>query len=720
MKWQKVTSLFIISSFLFQLTGCFHETATTIQAAESIELLEPVNAQVNSESCEYRNLYDATILSSYVIPYTKEYSFSKDVFFDHYMIYPGQSVTAGGQLIRTNTESIEKQIEDLDLTLEQLDASHEKYLSNIEDQINEKLFYSGVKANQDGETLEVQLMCSDIWTLRLQKEQSEELYQLDSEYYEGVKESLLTEKANNSLSSSMAGTVVSIAPLKNGDKILQDKPVISVGDPTTKLLRCEYISSQALSKAEEIYAIIDGEKYEIENIPVSSEEYNRLSSKGETVYSTFSFLSDSSNVFPGDYAVLVLINEERFHCLTVPNSSLHKDEMGNYVYVMENGTSTYRQVHTGMSDGVYTEIIDGLSEKEEVLVDQAITHKDETAILKSGEFHTQFESVGEAYYPSQKKVTNEIAYGTVYFVSYEAPLYSHVNTGDTIATITVSPNDLSLDRKSREMERLKEQLTDLDETWGDLCNDYYDLYGKDPDDEVGLHSISHSLALNRQSYTDLEEQITDLQEEIDEIQSAYQTTKIKAASSGIITEQLMLENQEIIPKGAVIAVISDESSCFIKVDNTNQLLNYGNQVTITYTDPERNTQTIEGEVVTVSNLATSTQLQSETVLVRIPEETVSGITQALMLPEGFRYEDLQSSWFDDWRKMFRVKSNVREMEHVCTVPKEAVWEINGKTYVFLKNPDGTIISQSFLSGGHDAENYWVIEGLQEGDVVCLK
>ena len=34
--------------------------------------------------------------------------------------------------------------------------------------------------------------------------------------------------------------------------------------------------------------------------------------------------------------------------------------------------------------------------------------------------------------------------------------------------------------------------------------------------------------------------------------------------------------------------------------------------------------------------------------------------------------------------------------------------------------DGTYVNQNILVGGNDAKNYWVLDGLEEGMVVCLE
>lgn len=722
MKMKKQLSLFLLATLCISTIACGKQSPLPASNEEEIELLEPVNAAVSTEAAAYRNLYDATIYSSYVVPYTEEYSFAKDTKFDHFGAYPGQNVSKGSALIYSNTDDIDKQLEGLDKTVENLEKSLENYNWNIDDQIDEKLFYSSLNYERFGDTVDVQLMCHDVFSLRLQKEQYKALYDLDHEHYLNQIANLKKEKQDNALSSYMDGCVVSMASYSQGSKVSRDIPIVAVGNMNQKILRSEYINNATISKAKDLYAIVDGVRYEIENQSISSEEYSKLTAKGETVYSSFTFVGETPDIQIGDYAALILVKDLRIQCLSVPNSAIHKDENGSFVYVMENGSPVNHTIRTGMSDGVYTEVIEGIRLNDMILLDKAPEYSDTTAKVSHGDFHTDFNSKGEAYYPSQTSVINEIEYGTVYYISYEAALYQHVNKGDTIATVTVSPNSIELDRKNTELGRLKERREDIDTAWKEICDESYKAYAErdyQPDKEAD-HVVQHDIKLNRKSAEQMDAQIKDLEDEIAKIQAAYNTTKIVAPASGIIIQQAQYADHDIIPYDSVLAVIANESSCFISVDNTNQLLNCGNEVTISYSDEDRNSHSLTGTVVTVANLATSNAMNSETVLVSIPAEAVADITAALILPPGMKFDDYNASWFDDWRKMFTIKAEVRQMNGVLTVPKNAVWEISGKTYVYVKNSDGSVVASSFISGGHDSNNYWIVDGLEEGTEVCLK
>ncbi|MBA7640432.1 hypothetical protein ES703_48097 [subsurface metagenome] len=66
-----------------------------------------------------------------------------------------------------------------------------------------------------------------------------------------------------------------------------------------------------------------------------------------------------------------ILVDERTDVLLVPNSAITSQEGKMYVQVMSpDGTSKERAIQTGISDWQFTEVTDGLSEGEQVVVPQ--------------------------------------------------------------------------------------------------------------------------------------------------------------------------------------------------------------------------------------------------------------------------------------------------------------------------------------------------------------
>jgi HlyD family secretion protein len=67
-------------------------------------------------------------------------------------------------------------------------------------------------------------------------------------------------------------------------------------------------------------------------------------------------------------AVISIVTDTREDVLVVPNRALRRDRDGTFVEVLRNGTPARANVVTGISNDVYTEIIEGLEEGDPVVV----------------------------------------------------------------------------------------------------------------------------------------------------------------------------------------------------------------------------------------------------------------------------------------------------------------------------------------------------------------
>ena len=169
--------------------------------------------------------------------------------------------------------------------------------------------------------------------------------------------------------------------------------------------------------------------------------------------------------------------------------------------------------------------------------------------------------------------------------------------------------------------------------------------------------------------------------------------------------------EEVVKPGAAIACIADVDSSYLMVENTNQILNYGTELEIrctTWTDEGEETLTVPGMVVSVANPGVSSDLYSEYAIVKFME------------PLG----DIAMSYLNDrgeWRRIdFKVTGTALSWDNVVMVPNSAVTNIDGHMYVNVVQEDGNIVARSFVAGGNDLYNYWVIDGLEEGMTVCYE
>ena len=723
---RKSVTLLLIGSMLLSLAGCSVGAGSTEPAkvSEEIELIEPVNAEVSFEEAAVRNLYAASVYAATVVPYVREYAAEYAFAFGSYGAYPGETVKAGQQLISSNTESIDEQIkakrEFIASMQEEYQEFVEKQQKSLEEyrrqETNAKWAYEQYENVAEPEKIPAEDGNGDMvenpkyaaWramydrfmgdyriakhaadTIELGLQQRKDLYELDLAHQKYLLKTLQQNRQNAMITSNMDGEIVALTEFGNNRWLSADQPVVAVGDLNKKILKCDYINKNTIKNAQEVYALVDGVKYQVEYEAMSSDEYARQSANGGKVYSTF-YLPEGTGeeIQVGDYAVITVISKRYENVLSIPKGSIRKDEMGSFVYLYQDGKSIRANIQTGYSDGTYTEILSGLKEGDKVLYTAAQKlDGSKTVKIGRGEFHTDFSERAELTYSNSEELKNPIENGTTYFGEYQVKLFQHVNKGDVIATVRVEADNIALSRNETRLTRLQERLADFrKENEKDAGEEYY------------LESVKN-----------YEEQIADIQKTIAQQKKDFATKQIVAQKTGVI---LRMDNnlvkESIVQKNATIAVIADESSCYVQVEDANQMLQYGNMVTVEYADAEQKPQKITCKVVTMSKVGVGRELQTDTKKILLPEEAVEDVLQGA----------LAGDWWDRFR--YTVSAKTRTMDNVLIVPKAAVYDNAGKTYVYIKDENGKVKAQFFVSGGYNDSYYWVVEGLTEGMEICSK
>ena len=697
-------------------SGCGQEQEAYI---ENVELLEPVGVAVSYETAARRNLYDVQVFSGLVCPYVEEYELEDAGVFAAYDAYPGDTVRRGSTLLHANTENIDKQIENQEKSIADMEESYREFLEENEKSLqeykNDQKYYTTVMGNlerqkpeqyEEGtlqETDEYREWYSGRWgflwcdgelrktnqaVMELEEaiKERKELYELDHAYSLLQLKRLKEDKGNGTLKSGMAGNVAGIFFFSEGDWMMGDYPLMAVCDTSKVDIRCDYISRTIIQRSEDVYAIVNGKRYEVEYEVIEAEEYRKLEEQNGVVYTTFHVISDAGELEMGAFAVIVVKNRTRENVITVPKDAVNKDGNIRYVYRVTDSGNEYTTVSVGMTDGLYTEILSGVQEGDKILTDQAVTAGEGTVTVQRGRMGSTFSEAGYLYYPSTEAVANPVEYGTCYFVKSLVNLYQHVQKGEVLAQIRVVPDEAEIGRNEQKLIRERERLEDLK--------------------KKGVEG-------NEKLIKQMEKSIQDLEELINHMKSDAKLTEIKAPRSGIITVAPTWwsgpEEDSLLGRGEVLYVVADESVSYVFVEDPNSQLTYGNVAQIGYSDREGNQYQITGDVVTLNKRTLSARLVADGALIKIDPKDIGGIAGSV--------ENMNGLWT---RSSFRVTVQTRTMDNVLVVPRSAVTESGGRTYVKVRLESGEIQYRSFIAGGYDATNYWVVEGLTEGMELCLK
>ena len=700
MKKNKLFVILLIGVItLANLSGCAEKT---VSSSSNITLLNPANASVNSLKPSYRNLYQYQTYAGTIYPAITEYSFGKNVNFNKYCFFPGEQVQIGDILAKADDTQIATQIENLEDTMERLEESYNDDINEINKQLNKKLetkqdtmdwaaiaLGEADRLNRDLSILEI-----EIDELRQRLENRELLYEIDDQYYSNKIANLKKDAGEENVLSLQDGLVVSINDYSIGDYISKGTNVVAIADTSQKILQCEYIMEKTIKNATRYYATINGEQYDVTYIPYEAEEYNSLIASGETVYSKFLIDDPEDQITFGSLGVIALIESEEESCLSIPASAIHKDEEGYYVYCIVDGENEKTYVTTGYTDKVYTQILEGVNEKDQILLTDYTSYGDNTQVLKTGDFVNDYTGSGYLTYPDYTMITNEIEYGTVTLTEICVGLYSVVEKGDVVAKVSVQRDEIETEENQLKMKRLKERKQDLLDQLNEPNN------GLSQEERTRL---TDQIAARQES-------IDELKEEMDKIDAVCSTTEIRAAASGIVIWESDKKSGAVVNKNEDLVLTASEDTCYLAISNSNQVLSYGNILQIEYTDESDVKNTAEGVVVTVSQNALSSGAGSNYACIKVPLDVLLKMNPTTASAYGNYL-----MWIS-----YNVSGTPRNMDHVLLVPKRAVTSTNGQLYVNVVDENGEIRAISFISGGYDVENYWVLEGLEEGMTICLE
>ncbi len=707
-----IKTLLGISLTATLLCGCM-STDVDDGRNEAITLEEPQGVTATYVVIEKKNLYSDVIYTATVGPRVQEYAFENEQVFKKYGANPGATVQKGSTLIYCDTKDILEQIEDMEEEIATMEADYAYDMRLLEEDLKdakkeEEKKYKETVDMYDIEPAEFSKAEHDLWDAQIiQKNglyeramqarakveesilEKQQLYELDHAYKEECLRRLNEKKENTFIASGMTGEVVACAFYADGDKLPKNRSMMAVGDMNTRLLKTEYISKSTIVKALDLYALVDGVRYEIEYENMEPEEYSRRTSQGETVYTTFRLIDENKQVQVGDFATIVLVQDKRENVPCVPLDAVKKEDDGYYVYLYDGDTSTYVPVTLGMRDDVYAEVLSGLEVGDKVLSNQGTKKGKKTATLSYGESVTDVEMSGFLYYPFSEWVTNPAKMGTCYVKKVYVTNYQQVKKGQQLASIEIIPDTIEIQRLSRQIQRMDERFLDMEAEMERL---------KELQEDT--KSIIRSMNANRNAREKLDEKRQ-------KMASYSGIISLTAPFNGIVTQaDSVKEGDLLLPDAKVIQVANDALS-YILIQDEKHTLNYGNKAMIQYTDANGDKAEAEGKVVSAGPNFLSKEMVNDWALVSIPKEIASSMAGVTLGSTG--------SW---GRNSFRAEITLRSTENVLLVPKSAVTLKNKSTYVNVVLSDGSIQQRAFVAGGSDTNNYWVVEGLTEGMTIC--
>ena len=319
--------------------------ACSSKKQERPELLEPVNAKLESALVERRDLSDITLYSAQLLPEIIEMGFEDDGYLNEVYVGAGDKVGEGTVLASLVGHDYNT-IKDMESELADIKEEFEEKFRELEIEIELQRL-----AGRDTEELELEL--------KHQREREELAIEEKEAKLAAMKEN---DIGYNYITAPSDCTVMAVTNTRAGGYLAGGSPVVAIDGGGKLSLTCDFINENTIRHAHSYYAVIRGERYEIEYQAYTKDELRIMSANSVSPVSRFEIKGDTSGLNAGDYALVIYVSGMQENVLVVPAGAVYSDSTGKYVYEIVDNTRIKRMVVTGISDSSYVEIVEGIEE----------------------------------------------------------------------------------------------------------------------------------------------------------------------------------------------------------------------------------------------------------------------------------------------------------------------------------------------------------------------
>ncbi len=319
---------------------CFAACGTTEAMQKEIELLAPVDAVVDMETVMYRDLYKVTTKDAELAPYTEELSFEAGGTVSKLYVKLGSVVKKGELLAELEEEGVRNKAS----------SALDKYLRE------KKSYVDTVKSAK--KKLAGKLSAEEKEWQELIIAQAEELWEMQEPVLWNAWEEARAKLGKNTITAPFDGVVT--ACISQNATVAAGQPAIALADTEQLCITVgTYLAPTEMQNNERVYGIVNGKETDLIYLDDLMEE--------ESTYTYFS-AEDFNGAKVGDFVLICMVGNYHENVLSIPENAVYRDSNGTYVYLVEDGIRTKRDVITGYGDGVYMEIVEGLKEGDRVYV----------------------------------------------------------------------------------------------------------------------------------------------------------------------------------------------------------------------------------------------------------------------------------------------------------------------------------------------------------------
>lgn len=292
------------------------------------------------------------IVCSYQALKSEKLSFEIDgVYINHVYVKEGDKVQEGKVLADLDMGDTEQQI---DTCMDKVELLKQK-LSNERELKQLIIRNQGRLQSLPGYSRE--LKASLEAEIDGQEEQIQRLSD-DLEIAEKRLEKLKQDKKKFRITADMDGVVASVADYKEGDTSSSSSSFFQIYDPDTLAFVTRDNSSELFEPGQEV------------SIQMEKGSYKAVADlKNPDTKTCFRLKEQADTIGVGEEGIITLIRDERKNVLYLPSRAVYEEEGQAFVYIEdENGLRGMKEVDTGLAADNKIEIIAGLREGDQVIL----------------------------------------------------------------------------------------------------------------------------------------------------------------------------------------------------------------------------------------------------------------------------------------------------------------------------------------------------------------
>ena len=319
---------------------------------EEIELLSPVNAKVETTYVTKMDISQVELHEGAVLPALEEFSFDENGYLYGIFVEPGEKVYKGdvlAGLMGKNYQEIldlEEEIKDLKKNQETLFAGYDKELE--------------IAHLNGGDTSEKEL------EIRQNKELAEFELKQKQDRLENMKKD---DIGYICITAPYDSVVAAVSSARNNSYVSKGTALVALETGQDPIITCDYMTENTVSKFYSCYALVRGQRIEMEYMPYTKNELKVIVNNGIAPVSKFRLKGlEDKEIYVGDYASVIVVKNFRADVLAVPQNAVYSDSSGDFVYEIKDGERIKRSVVLGISDNANIEVVEGLEEGAQVYV----------------------------------------------------------------------------------------------------------------------------------------------------------------------------------------------------------------------------------------------------------------------------------------------------------------------------------------------------------------